>query len=623
VQDDELVPAEPGHQHVVRHGVRQPLGDPHQQLVAALVPERVVHDLEPVQVEEDDDRPGVPRQRPTAQRVLQVLQQHRPVRQPGEAVVRRLERQALHQLGAVDRDADEVAGAGDEPAEVGLRQPGLGPVQREGPQRLPGRGRPHRVGPAAAHVDRPRQVLVRRPLLVGEQVRDDGRARGGDGDRAGRGLVGDAQPVHRVVVDVRQPGRGQVLQPRDVGGLVEQQDRGVEALEVRIDPRGQRAQRLAQVGTGGDELEHPGLHVLPLLGLVLLLDVAGHHDDAADARLVDQAGRERLVVPGGAVGAEQPEPLAGRALAAGRAREVEQPGRGALPVLGVDDVEDAAAEQRALVVPEDAAGRRAGVPQRAVGVDRDDDVGHVQQQGALPSLGLEHGLLRGLHLRGGVAGLAQIALHGRQCERPAVLQVGDEEGRDGDRDGRPAPPVAQRALALPAAGREDRRLLDLEAGGQPLLGEVVGDRRRRDVQVVGHPDQPATGDADELHRAVDVGQREEVGARVHQRLVVARPVRVAQHHRSLPVPTTPLWRERARKSPETPDQPITVPELSALRARSRPNALRSIVSPVCSPAYDVSPRSTAAISRPTTGAFLNWLPLVPMATKYPSRSVRS
>lgn len=50
-QDDELVTAEPGEGvHGTQRGL-QPGGDPHEQPVACLVPERVVHLLDPVEVQ--------------------------------------------------------------------------------------------------------------------------------------------------------------------------------------------------------------------------------------------------------------------------------------------------------------------------------------------------------------------------------------------------------------------------------------------------------------------------------------------------------------------------------------------------------------------------------------------
>ena len=69
---------------------------------------------------------------------------------------------------------------------------------------------------------------------------------------------------------------------------------------------------------------------------------------------------------------------------------------------------------------------------------------------------------------------------------------------------------------------------------------------------------------------------------------------------------------------------MTVPELDACGVRSRENVPRSTVFDVCAqancngrrswskPSWDATMRQ--AMSRPTTGAFLNWFPLVPIAT---------
>jgi hypothetical protein len=58
-EDDELVPAEPGHrQPSVAHHGHQALGDRDEQLVADLVSQRVVDRLETVEVEVAQSRPG-------------------------------------------------------------------------------------------------------------------------------------------------------------------------------------------------------------------------------------------------------------------------------------------------------------------------------------------------------------------------------------------------------------------------------------------------------------------------------------------------------------------------------------------------------------------------------------
>ena len=55
---DELVAAEAGHGVLPADGSRQALADRDEQLVAGVVAEAVVHDLEPVEVEEQAPRPS-------------------------------------------------------------------------------------------------------------------------------------------------------------------------------------------------------------------------------------------------------------------------------------------------------------------------------------------------------------------------------------------------------------------------------------------------------------------------------------------------------------------------------------------------------------------------------------
>ena len=93
-QDDELVAAHPGDQvAVVGHARGQPPADHHQQPVTEVVAEAVVDRLEAVQVEEahPDPLPGAGGVEHPAQR----LEEQRPVGQPGQRVVQRLEAQPL------------------------------------------------------------------------------------------------------------------------------------------------------------------------------------------------------------------------------------------------------------------------------------------------------------------------------------------------------------------------------------------------------------------------------------------------------------------------------------------------------------------------------------------------
>ena len=85
-QEQEAVAARPGQQVGRPHRGLEPRGEPADQLVAGAVAERVVDQLEVVDVELQQRDAG-PRAARAGQRELEVLLQQRPVRQPGERVV--------------------------------------------------------------------------------------------------------------------------------------------------------------------------------------------------------------------------------------------------------------------------------------------------------------------------------------------------------------------------------------------------------------------------------------------------------------------------------------------------------------------------------------------------------
>ncbi len=99
-QDDELVPAEPGHQVAerVERGL-QPGRDGGQQLVAGVVAEAVVDHLEAVEVDVAESEPGA-RVR-VLEELLQPFEERGPVGQPGERVVGGLVAQPLLEPVAV------------------------------------------------------------------------------------------------------------------------------------------------------------------------------------------------------------------------------------------------------------------------------------------------------------------------------------------------------------------------------------------------------------------------------------------------------------------------------------------------------------------------------------------
>ena len=116
-QHPELVAAEPGDGVACAHRLLQPRRDGGEQLVADVVAEAVVDQLEVVEVEEQDR--GHERLRRAAERVLEPVEEQHAVRQAGERVVERavadlvLGGLALERVGEhVGQRLDEVEVAG-------------------------------------------------------------------------------------------------------------------------------------------------------------------------------------------------------------------------------------------------------------------------------------------------------------------------------------------------------------------------------------------------------------------------------------------------------------------------------------------------------------------------------
>ena len=106
-QDRELVAALPGRDVLGPDRARQALGDLDEEAVAGPVAERVVDDLEVVDVEEQDGDAGSATAR-AVERPVEVLAEQRPIGEPGqgivEGVVEQLRLETLL-LGGVDEQA--------------------------------------------------------------------------------------------------------------------------------------------------------------------------------------------------------------------------------------------------------------------------------------------------------------------------------------------------------------------------------------------------------------------------------------------------------------------------------------------------------------------------------------
>jgi hypothetical protein len=245
-QDDELVAAEARDRIRVPHRAREPRRDRLQQLVAGLVAERVVDQLELVEVG-DQHRGRRAAAARAGERERQPVGEQLAVRQPGERIVQRAVDRELLARGALDRRAHDVGHDVDERGLLGA--PGA---------RLAGEHRDHPGRPVAAldrHADRAahaRAEQLRRGVdVAGREVVDDQRPVGGEhqaGQRArphGPALALAAPrrlAVHRQVVELR---------PVD---LVDDAGVGAELLGHHLrEPLGQ----LADVG--GDQRDPPQL----------------------------------------------------------------------------------------------------------------------------------------------------------------------------------------------------------------------------------------------------------------------------------------------------------------------------------------------------------------------------
>jgi hypothetical protein len=297
--DDELVAAEAGDRVAGPDGAGDALGDVAQHLVADVVPERVVDKLQPVQVDEEhrQRRPGPPRPR---ERVRQPVEQQRPVRQPGQRVVRRPVDQLLGRTPALDRDPRQLRRVAQEaPVLLGWLTR-LAPVDPEGPQHVP-RPAEDRERPAMAQAVLPGQRQERRPPRIGLQVGADhlgtvmGRRAAGpdvgpDDQPVELGHVGGGQRRRRAVVDGPQ-------------NRVQQQHRALQPRVEVLDAQHHFAQHVGQRRVGGDQRVdavmggHDAIGPLEVAGRDPQRDLRGDRvGDVAEQLHVARRPRARVVL---------------------------------------------------------------------------------------------------------------------------------------------------------------------------------------------------------------------------------------------------------------------------------------------------------------------------------------
>ena len=216
-QHRELVAAEAGDGVAGTDRAVEPLGDGLQELVADGVSERVVDQLEAVEVEEEDGcaalRPAAAR---AAQRLLEPVEEQRAVREAGQRVVQRAVAEALDRAAVVGRVADGA-----------LERVGVEAVLRE----------------VIDGADEPRLADRLRPAGVAEQ--DDLRAR----------ILLEDLPQHGIPAErgVHQHGVVRVLGSGGVSRL-----RGRDPVDLRPLLRQQPSDQAAVGLVGRDEQEDEG-----------------------------------------------------------------------------------------------------------------------------------------------------------------------------------------------------------------------------------------------------------------------------------------------------------------------------------------------------------------------------
>src|SRR5262249_21663145 len=128
-QHGELIPADASDGVDATETAAEALRHLDEELVAAIVPEVVVDQLEPIEIQEEH-RGRLPPARGSLERQLQPIHEQHPVRQPGELIVKR----PLDQLRLEGFVPADVPGVEDDPADSGLVEE-VGPLHLETPPR--------------------------------------------------------------------------------------------------------------------------------------------------------------------------------------------------------------------------------------------------------------------------------------------------------------------------------------------------------------------------------------------------------------------------------------------------------------------------------------------------------
>ncbi len=374
--------------------------------------------------------------------------------------------------------------------------------------------------------------------------------------------VDQADRVADQIVDVhpRAPGRlfaDEALQPaHDLAGAhrlsgdffqgFRQIARGLAALQAQQTPlsvTGNRPQRLVDlVRQPGGHLAHgtDPQHVCQLrrasarllLDSLAFGDVAAVDDDRVHPRDVDEIGADAFhPAPRPVLVAIAELHRAGTAAA----HQIFERALGGLAVVGVDQLESAAAAQLLRIVSEDTQNRRTEIAQGAVRIDQHDDVRAVLDEGAEARLALAQprfGLLALGDVEGGAEHgdlAAELDGAARVLDPPLFALFGDDLDLVARRDGLAAQPGQ-------AAGADEVAEVGMnhipERHGEHLVARIAGHRRGGPVDVAQRPPLK-----DERRRRHRVGEGAEARLVLAQRLVgwlVRRAVVDPAHHAVYP-----------------------------------------------------------------------------------------
>ena len=380
-QHHELVAAEAGDGVLAADARGESPAHRGQELVAGLVAEPVVHQLEAVEVDEEHrDHGVVVGVGEAGERVLDPVLYECAVGEPGERVVQREMSELLRARVAVDRDGDEVAGPLEHRELLRFGRADVAQEEGEDPQEVAAVGGADGHRPEPTQAVRDAQVRDGRPRAVVFDVGRHAETRRAEG---GLDVLDGGELAHRPHVVVRQSGRGDAHQ-RALVGVVQADGTGAVRYVV-LDRLEDDGERLRHRRARQDELQHPRLGLRERGGPFAVGDVPEVADDARDRGFVQLVGPSRLD-PSPALAVEHVELGVERLVGMRPQRFVERVAL--VDAFGIEVLGEAGPHEIVRLTPEDVVDRRTDVLHPAGPADDHDDVGGVLHERAEPRLAL-------------------------------------------------------------------------------------------------------------------------------------------------------------------------------------------------------------------------------------------